>query len=120
MSRRSKCKDYLRNLPPDLDICPLFMCRMLTDISIMSCFVHVRYVVSLPTIHYTAVAILGCVDVVSLSYMQDVSGNALDDISALGALPHLLTIKADHNRITNIKLQEVNCLMSTEFPPSSV
>lgn len=39
--------------------------------------------------------------------LQDVSGNALEDISALGALPHLLTLNADHNRLTKIKLPEV-------------
>ena len=39
------------------------------------------------------------------------SGNALEDISALSALPHLLTLKADHNRLTNIKLQEVKITM---------
>ena len=46
--------------------------------------------------------------------LKDVSGNALDDISALSALPHLLTIKADHNRLTSAKLQEVNIPLSAD------
>ena len=39
--------------------------------------------------------------------MQDISGNHLRDISSLNALPHLLSLKADHNQLTSAQLQEV-------------
>lgn len=81
--------------------------RGLTDISILNCFVHVRYVVS------ALLPVTTC-HTVSPSPLpppppQDVSGNHLSDISALNALPQLLTIKADNNQLTSAKLQEVQC-----------
>lgn len=39
--------------------------------------------------------------------MQDISGNHLQDISAVNALPHLLSLKADHNLLTSAHLKEV-------------
>jgi len=42
-----------------------------------------------------------------VSAVQDISGNHLRDISSLNALPHLLSLKADHNQLTSAQLQEV-------------
>ena len=39
--------------------------------------------------------------------MQDLSNNSLRDISAVNALPHLLTLRVDHNMLTSARLEEV-------------
>ncbi|CAI8049137.1 Leucine-rich repeat-containing protein 23 [Geodia barretti] len=58
--------------------------KKLTDIGILSCYVHVRYL--------------------------DISGNNLTDMSSLNALPQLLSVRADKNKITSPKLQEMQYL----------
>ena len=40
--------------------------------------------------------------------MQDISNNKLTDISAINALPNLLTLKADHNLLASPRLEEVS------------
>ena len=39
--------------------------------------------------------------------LQDLSNNSLRDISAVNALPHLLTLRVDHNMLTSARLEEV-------------
>lgn len=61
----------------------------LTDISILKNYKHIRYV--------------------------DVSGNSLEDIRCLSFLPHLLSLKADHNRLTTAHLPELKYLQIASF-----
>eukprot|EP00731_Ephydatia_muelleri_P015287 Em0008g1007a len=68
--------------------------RQLTDVSVLSTFIHVRYL--------------------------DLSGNFLTDISAVGALTNLLTIKADRNRLTSAHFQELPYLQSASFSSNSI
>lgn len=68
--------------------------RGLTDIGILGNFKHVRYV--------------------------DISGNALEDISCLAELPHLLTINADHNRLTTANLPELQYLQIASFADNRI
>lgn len=49
------------------------------------------------------------------NHVQDISGNALEDISCLADLPHLLSIKADHNRLSTAQLQELQYLQIASF-----
>ena len=42
-----------------------------------------------------------------LPFSQDISGNSLQDIGAVNGLAQLLTIKADRNRLTSARLEEV-------------
>lgn len=51
----------------------------------------------------------------SLSDLQDISGNHLEDISPLNALPSLLTLKADNNRLTTAKLEPLPYLQVASF-----
>ena len=55
-----------------------FCCRDLTDISLLSTYIHLRYV--------------------------DLSRNNLRDISPLSNLTHMLTLKADENKLQSAKL----------------
>ncbi len=48
------------------------------------------------------------------------SGNHLEDISALGQLPQLLTIHADNNKLTSVKLSEVGHSLTTDLLASCV
>lgn len=66
-----------------------FVCREMTKIDILKSFIHLRYV--------------------------DVSKNSLKDISALSALTHMLTLKADSNLLTSAKLEEMPYLQVASF-----
>lgn len=46
---------------------------------------------------------------------KDISGNAVEDITCISSLPHLLTIKADHNRLTSAHLMELQYLQIASF-----
>lgn len=89
--------------------CVSFACtnRGLTDVSILKNYKHIRYVVSL--LNYKIVKLC------HVQYLQDISGNALEDISSLALLPHLLSIKADHNRLTTAHLPELQYLQIASF-----
>ncbi|XP_060080190.1 leucine-rich repeat-containing protein 23-like isoform X1 [Ylistrum balloti] len=63
--------------------------KELTNVSILKSFIHLRYV--------------------------DVSKNNLKDISCLSALTHMLTLKADYNMITSVKLEEMPFLQVASF-----
>ncbi|XP_071146592.1 leucine-rich repeat-containing protein 23-like isoform X2 [Mytilus edulis] len=63
--------------------------RQLTDINILKSFIHLRYL--------------------------DLSKNNLKDISCLSALTHLLTLKADYNLLTTVKLEEMPFLQVASF-----
>jgi len=63
--------------------------RGVTDIDMLKCFIHLRYV--------------------------DISKNALKDISALSALTHMLTLKADENLLTSPQLEEMPFLQVASF-----
>lgn len=93
--------------------------RGLTDISQIERFVHIRYLVRFmpPTSPLTLLSLPHLPPLLpSLSSsLQDVSGNHLEALSALNALPQLLTIKADHNRLTSARLEKV-----TPNPSSSL
>ena len=78
MDLRNKCTDRSRDNHVT-DHTPLY--RKLTDISILECYVHVRYL--------------------------DISSNRLSDISALNSLPQLLSVRADQNNISSLNLKEV-------------
>ncbi|XP_058967378.2 leucine-rich repeat-containing protein 23 [Pocillopora verrucosa] len=68
--------------------------KELTDISILNCFIHLRYV--------------------------DVSGNQLMDISSLNSLTHLLTLKADRNTLHSAKLDELPYLQIASFANNKI
>ncbi|XP_035750506.1 leucine-rich repeat-containing protein 23 [Egretta garzetta] len=61
----------------------------LTDISLLECFIHLRYV--------------------------DLSGNKLQDLSPLSNLTHLLWLKVDGNLLTSACLQELPYLQIISF-----
>ena len=64
-------------------------CRKVTDISIISTYIHLRYI--------------------------DICKNSLKDISALSSLTHMLTLKANENLLTHIQLDEMPYLQSADF-----
>ena len=103
-----------------------FIYRELTDISILNCFIHLRYVVRTNSnnliikqclcrskvmfpLNYTIMwYTLFC-----LLFLQDISGNQLRDVSPLNSLTHLLTLKAERNLLHSAKLDEVSeCSLS--------
>nr|ANH58184.1 leucine rich repeat only protein [Azumapecten farreri] len=63
--------------------------KELTNVSILKSFIHLRYV--------------------------DVSKNNLKDISSLSALTHMLTLKADYNMLSCVKLEEMPFLQVASF-----
>ncbi|NXP48224.1 LRC23 protein, partial [Heliornis fulica] len=63
--------------------------RHLTDISLLKCFIHLRYV--------------------------DLSGNKLQDLSQLSNLSHLLWLKVDDNLLTSAHMQELPYLQVISF-----
>ncbi|CAB3979277.1 leucine-rich repeat-containing 23-like [Paramuricea clavata] len=68
--------------------------RDMTDISILNCFIHLRYV--------------------------DISGNQLKDISSLSCLTHLLTLKADKNQLTSARLDKLPYLQIANFANNKI
>jgi len=68
--------------------------KSLTDISIISAFVHVRYL--------------------------DLSDNKLDSLSPLSSLTHLLTLKADNNRLTSAALPQMPYLQRASFQNNNI
>lgn len=68
--------------------------KELTDISILSCFIHLRYV--------------------------DISGNQLREISPLNSLTHLLTLKSDRNLLHSAKLDELPYLQIASFANNKI
>jgi len=69
--------------------CFHFIFRELTNIGLLKTFIHLRYV--------------------------DVSKNNLKDISPLSALTHMLTLKADENKLSSAKLEEMPFLQVATF-----
>ncbi|NXJ78555.1 LRC23 protein, partial [Trogon melanurus] len=63
--------------------------RDLTDISLLECFIHLRYV--------------------------DLSENKLQDLSPLSSLTHLLWLRVDRNRLTSARMQELPYLQIISF-----
>lgn len=63
--------------------------RDLTDISLLKCFIHLRYV--------------------------DLSENKLQDLSPLSSLTHLLWLKVDGNLLTSACMQELPYLQIISF-----
>lgn len=63
--------------------------RDLTDISLLECFIHLRYV--------------------------DLSENKLQDLSPLSSLTHLLWLKVDKNLLTSACMQELPYLQIISF-----
>ena len=97
-----------------------FIYRELTDISILNCFIHLRYVVRTNSnnliikqclcwskvmfpLNYTIM----WYTLLCLLFLQDISGNQLRDVSPLNSLTHLLTLKAERNLLHSAKLDEV-------------
>lgn len=68
--------------------------REITDIEILSSFIHLRYV--------------------------DVTKNSLKDISSLSALTHMLTLKADENLLTTAALEEMPFLQVASFSHNKI
>ncbi|XP_067051350.1 leucine-rich repeat-containing protein 23-like [Acropora muricata] len=68
--------------------------KELTDVSILSSFIHLRYV--------------------------DVSINQLRDISPLNSLTHMLTLKADRNLLNSAKLDELPYLQIASFANNKI
>lgn len=68
--------------------------RQITDISILNCFIHLRYV--------------------------DISSNLLKDISALNSLTHLLTLKADKNLLLSPKLDKLPYIQVANFSNNKI
>lgn len=63
--------------------------KEITDISIIKNYIHLRYI--------------------------DISNNNLKDISALNSLTHLLTLKADFNKLSSVKLEPLPYLQTASF-----
>lgn len=70
-------------------MCTLSGFREITDISILQSFIHLRFV--------------------------DISKNNLQDITPLNSLTHMLTLKADNNKLTSAKLEELPYLQEASF-----
>jgi len=68
--------------------------KALTDISIISAFVHVRYL--------------------------DLSDNKLSSLQPLSSLLHLLTLKADNNRLTSAALPQLPYLQRASFQNNKI
>jgi len=68
--------------------------KALTDISIISAFVHVRYL--------------------------DISDNKLESLAPLSSLTHLLTLKADNNRLTTASLPPMPYLQRASFQNNKI
>eukprot|EP00794_Sanderia_malayensis_P015421 gene15421-16994_t len=68
--------------------------RELTDISLLNCYIHLRYV--------------------------DITGNKLRDITTLNSLTHLLTLKAEKNLLTSAKLDEMPYLQVASFANNKI
>ena len=66
----------------------------MTDITILKNFIHLRYI--------------------------DLSNNNLKDISSLNVLTHLLTLKADFNKLTNLKLDVLPYLQQASFSDNKI
>lgn len=73
---------------------PLVIRRELTDIKILSSYIYLRYV--------------------------DLSKNNLRDISPLSSLTHMLTLKADFNKLTSAKLDELPYLQAASFSNNNI
>ena len=99
---------------------PIFIYRELTDISILNCFIHLRYVVRTNSNNLIIKQCLCWSEVMFplnytimwytlffLLFLQDISGNQLRDVSPLNSLTHLLTLKAERNLLHSAKLDEV-------------
>ncbi|ELU09120.1 hypothetical protein CAPTEDRAFT_183796 [Capitella teleta] len=68
--------------------------RELTDISILQGFIHLRFV--------------------------DINKNNLRDISALNSLSHMVALKAEHNKLTSAKLDELPYLQEVSFNSNKI
>jgi len=68
--------------------------RDITDISILACFLHLRYI--------------------------DLSGNKLKDASPLNHLQHLLTLKIDLNLLKSPQLNELPFLQQADFSSNKI
>ncbi|XP_057289753.1 leucine-rich repeat-containing protein 23-like [Hydractinia symbiolongicarpus] len=68
--------------------------REITDISILTHFVHLRYV--------------------------DISGNNIKDISPLNCLKEMLTLKADKNQLKSAKMDELPYLQHANFSDNKI
>ncbi|XP_046850166.1 leucine-rich repeat-containing protein 23-like [Xenia sp. Carnegie-2017] len=68
--------------------------REITDISILNCFIHLRYI--------------------------DISSNMLKDISSLSSLTHLLTLKADKNLLASAGLDKLPYLQQANFANNKI
>jgi Leucine-rich repeat (LRR) protein len=66
----------------------------LTDVTLLKNYIHLRYV--------------------------DLSNNNLKDISSLNVLTHLLTLKVDFNKLTNIKLEVLPYLQQASFTDNKI
>lgn len=68
--------------------------RELTDIKILSSYIYLRYV--------------------------DLSRNNLRDITPLNSLTHMLMLKADFNKLTSAKLDELPYLQAASFSNNNI
>ncbi len=66
----------------------------MTDVTLLKNYIHLRYV--------------------------DLSNNNLKDISSLNVLTHLLTLKVDFNKLTNIKLEVLPYLQQASFTDNKI
>ncbi len=66
----------------------------MTDISLLKNYIHLRYI--------------------------DLSNNNLKDVSALNVLTHMLTLKLDFNKLTNIKLDILPYLQVASFSDNKI
>nr|XP_020850064.1 leucine-rich repeat-containing protein 23 isoform X2 [Phascolarctos cinereus] len=85
----SSCHALSLILTAALASLPSPLSRELTDISLLSSYIHLRYV--------------------------DLSGNRLSDLSPLNHLTHLLWLKVDHNRLQSARMSELPYLQIASF-----
>ncbi|KAK3702241.1 hypothetical protein QZH41_016769 [Actinostola sp. cb2023] len=85
--------------------------KELTDVSILNCFIHLRYVV----VVYTVLPVF-----IYFICLQDVCGNQLKDISSINSLTHLLTLKCDRNQLHSAKLDELPYLQIASFANNKI